>query len=301
LAIRACGPSTVFMIRVAICAPSAAFPRELAAQVQGVAAGFGDVELYFHDQCFAEQGHFAGSDEVRLAALVECANDPMFDAVWFARGGYGSNRIAGDAIARMGPAAHNKLWLGSSDGGYLLGALYRAGIGRPVHAPMPLDVRRDNGDQAIGCVLAWLSGDLGRLEPHLDGRPTVAFNLMTLAMLSGTPLMPDLSGHVVMVEEVSEYLYAVDRLFFHVTEALPKSILGLRLGRVSDIPENDRDFGMTAEEIARHWCERSGMAYLGEADIGHDAGNRIVPFGRTDRDAPLGMAGFALGKPRSWQ
>ena len=139
------------------------------------------------------------------------------------------------------------------------------------------------------------------LEPHLDGRPTAAFNLMTLAMLSGTPLMPDLSGHVVMVEEVSEYLYSVDRLFFHVTEALPKSVLGLRLGRVSDVPENDREFGMTAEEIARHWCARSGIAFLGEADIGHDAANRIVPFGITDREAPLGLSGFSLGKPRSWQ
>ncbi len=289
------------MIRVAICAPSASLPRELATQVTAVAAGFGDVELNFYEQCFAEQGHFAGPDEQRLAALVECANDPNYDAVWFARGGYGSNRIAGDAIARMGPVANGKIWLGSSDGGYLLGALYRAGIGRPVHAPMPLDIKREHGADAIGSVLSWLSGDLGGLEPHLDGRPTAAFNLMTLAMLSGTPLMPDLSGHVVMVEEVSEYLYSVDRLFFHVTEALPKSVLGLRLGRVSDVPENDREFGMTAEEIARHWCARSGIAFLGEADIGHDAANRIVPFGITDREAPLGLSGFSLGKPRSWQ
>lgn len=289
------------MIRVAICAPSAPFTRELAARVSEVANGFGDVELTFHDQCYMEQGHFAGSDAVRLAALVECANDPLYDAVWFARGGYGSNRIAGDAIARMGAAAHRKIWLGSSDGGYLLGALYKAGIGRPVHAPMPLDVKRENGEQAIGNVLSWLSGDLGRLEPSLDGRPTVAFNLMTLAMLTGTTLMPDLSGHVVMVEEVSEYLYAVDRLFFHLAETLPKDVAGLRLGRISDVPDNERDFGMNVDEIARHWCETSGIAFLGSAEIGHDADNRIVPFGVTDREAPLGLAGFTLGKPRSWQ
>ena len=289
------------MIRVAICAPSASLPRELAAEVQRVAASFGDVELTFHDQCFIEQGHFAGSDQQRLDALVECANDANYDVVWFARGGYGSNRIAQDAVARMGPAAQGKIWLGSSDGGYLLGALYRAGIGRPVHAPMPLDIKRDHGADAIAAVLSWLSGDTGQLEPHLDGRPTAAFNLMTLAMLSGTPLMPDLSGHVVMVEEVSEYLYAVDRLFFHVTANLPASVLGIRLGRVSDIPENDREFGMSAEEIARHWCDRSDIPFLGAADIGHDAANRIVPFGVTDRNASLGLAGFTLGKPRSWQ
>ncbi len=43
-----------------------------------------------------------GHDAERLAALLECANDPAFDAVWFAKGGYGSNRIAADAVAQIG-------------------------------------------------------------------------------------------------------------------------------------------------------------------------------------------------------
>ena len=97
-------------------------------------------------------------------------------------------------------------------------------------------------------------------------------------MLCGTDLMPDLTGHVVMVEEVAEHLYAVDRLFFHVTQHL-RGIAGLRLGRLSAVPENDRDFGSGPEEIARDWCGRSGIPFLGSADIGHDAGNKIVPFG----------------------
>ena len=101
---------------------------------------------------------------------------------------------------------------------------------------------------------------------------------MTLSMLCGTPLMPGLAGHVVMVEEVSEHLYAVDRLFFHAIAHLG-GIAGLRLGRVSDVPENDRPFGATAEEIARYWCQRHGVPFLGAADIGHDGDNRIVPFG----------------------
>ena len=101
---------------------------------------------------------------------------------------------------------------------------------------------------------------------------------MTLAMLCGTPLMPGLAGHVVMVEEVSEYLYAVDRLFFHLTAHLG-GVAGLRLGRVSDVPDNDRPFGASAEEIARYWCGQHAIPYLGAADIGHDAANRIVPFG----------------------
>jgi muramoyltetrapeptide carboxypeptidase len=105
-----------------------------------------------------------------------------------------------------------------------------------------------------------------------------AFNLITLAMLSGTQLMPDLSGHVVMVEEVSEHLYSIDRIFFHLAGVLPR-LKGLRLGAVTDVPENHVLFGQTEEEIAQYWCARAGIPYLGRALIGHNSANRVVPFG----------------------
>ena len=269
------------MARIAICAPSTPFTRPDAARVLALArAEFPQHELMFHEQCFAVEGHFAGSDEVRFAALLECSNDSAFDAVWFARGGYGANRIAAEAVAAIGPAACDKTFIGYSDGGTLLAALYRAGIGRPVHAPMPSDIRRAGGEAAIRRVLGWLGGSADGFEASLDDRPTVAFNLMTLAMLVGTELMPDLADHVVMVEEVSEHLYAVDRLLFHLTNHLaPMNIAGLRLGRVSDVPENDRPFGSEPEAMARFWCGRYGIHFLGPADIGHDAANKIVPFG----------------------
>ena len=267
------------MFRIAICAPSAAFTREDAARVTALAAAeFPQVELRFHEQCFATSGHFAGPDALRLDAFLECANDPGSDAVWFARGGYGSNRIAEAAVARLDHAAQDKPFLGYSDGGYLLAGLYRARIGHPVHAPMPADIRREGGEAAVRRSLAYLCGDRSGLEPGLDQHPVVAFNLTTLAMLGGTPLMPGLAGYVVLVEEVSEHLYAVDRLFFHATAHLG-GIAGLRLGRVSDVPENDRPFGATAEEIAGYWCDRHAIPFLGSADIGHDSANRIVPFG----------------------
>jgi muramoyltetrapeptide carboxypeptidase len=265
------------MSRIAICAPSTPISHDVAKRVTTIAAEF-PVEVHFHDQCFLEDGHFAGTDAVRLAALLECANDPSFDAVWFAKGGYGANRIAAAAVANMGKGAEPKTFLGYSDCGYLLAALYRADIGMAVHGPMPVDLRRDGGDEAVRRSLAWLSGNFDGEEASLDGRPAAAFNLMTLAMLCGTELMPDLSDHVVMVEEVGEHLYAIDRLFFHVTQHL-RGVAGLRLGRVSAVPGNDRPFGATPDEIARHWCERSGIAFLGSADIGHDAANKIVPFG----------------------
>ncbi|MET1753916.1 LD-carboxypeptidase [Novosphingobium sp. RD2P27] len=271
------------MTRIAVCAPSTPIARGDAEQVVVLAAGeFPAVELVIHPQCFAVEGHFAGSDAQRLDALVECANDPSFDAVWFARGGYGACRIAEEALPRFGPAARTKTWLGYSDAGYLLGAFYRERIGRSVHAPMLGCIRRKGGVDAVRRVLGYVSGDPSGVEPTLDHHPTVAFNLTTLAMLCGTPLMPGLAGHVVMVEEVSEYLYAVDRLFFHLTAHLG-GIAGLRLGRVSDVPQNDRPFGATPEQIARYWCDRRAIPFLGSADIGHDAANRIVPFGVAER------------------
>ncbi len=267
------------MIRIAICAPSTPFTQDDARRVLDLAAAqFSGVELHFHPQCFAVDGHFAGPDALRLAALLECANDPRMDAVWFARGGYGANRIAEAAVAGMGDAARSKTFLGYSDGGYLLAGLYRHRIGFPVHGPMVADIRREGGTLAAMRSLAYLSGDRSGVEQSIDDRPTVAFNLNTLAMLCGTPLMPDLAGHVVMVEEVAEYLYSVDRLFFHLTAHL-RGIAGLRLGRVSDVPENDRPFGASAEEIARFWCDRHSLPFLGSANIGHDSANMIVPFG----------------------
>jgi len=62
-------------------------------------------------------------------------------------------------------------------------------------------------------------------------------------------------------------------------------IAGLRLGRISDVPVNDRPFGTDEVAIAQDWCRRSGIPYLGRADIGHDAANKIVPFGLETRGA----------------
>lgn len=273
--------------RIAICAPATPITREQAEAVDALArAEYPELELAFHEQCFVQDGHFAGPDEVRLAAFLECANDPQSEAVWFAKGGYGSNRLLPQALDGLGTAARAKTYLGYSDAGFLLGALYREGIGRQVHAPMVVDIRRRGGEAAVRRTLDWLSGGSAGLEQHCGGAPTAAFNLTTLAMLAGTRFMPPLAGHVLMIEEVAEHLYAIDRMLFHLTALLP-GLAGLRLGEVTDVPENDRPFGNDAEGIARDWCKRAGIPYFGRAAIGHGSDNRIVPFGLVE---PLAAA-----------
>lgn len=268
------------MTNIAICAPATPITREQQAALEElVASEFPGHRLTFHDQCFERAGHFAGDDLRRLSALLEFANDPAFDVVWFAKGGYGSNRIAGAAVAQMNRAARTKTYIGFSDAGYLLAALYREGIGQSVHGSMPVSARSEGGREAIRRVLKWLEGDTSGVEPSLDGTtPAVAFNLITLAMIAGTPMMPDLTGHVVMVEEVAEHMYSIDRLFFHLAGTLPR-IAGLRLGAITDVPENYVEFGQSEEDIARFWCARLGVPYLGRALIGHNSANRVVPFG----------------------
>lgn len=269
------------MTRIAICAPATPITREHADALRTlVAEEFPEHRVCFHEQCFDSLGHFAGADVVRMEALVDCANDESFDAVWFAKGGYGSNRIAEQSIEKFKPAARQKSYVGFSDCGYLLGALYRHGIGQSVHGSMPVSARSERGREAVRRVLRWFSGDLAGLEPGLDDRPVAAFNLITLAMMIGTPLMPNLKDHVVIVEEVSEHLYSIDRIFFHLMPNLAaQGVAGIRLGAVTAVPENERPFGQEPEDIARFWCARAGVAYLGRAEIGHTAENRIVPFG----------------------
>ena len=269
-------------VKIGVAAPAGRLVPETAEQVMALAQSrFGDrAAVFFHPQCFRSEGHFAGSDVERAAAVLDIANDAAFDAVWFGRGGYGSGRIAEQALGNLGPAARAKTFLGYSDSGFLLAGLYRDGY-RAVHGPIPHDIRRAGGEAAVLRSLSFLiDGDTSGCEPSLDGRPTVAFNLTILNNLIGTKLLPDLADHVVMIEEVSEHLYAIDRMMVHIASSPSlRNIAGIRLGRVSDIPDNDPPFDQTPEEIVRHWCDVAGIPYLGRADIGHDADNKIVPFG----------------------
>lgn len=270
-------------LRVGIVAPAARLEPSVAASVAALAAGrHPDVELVFHPQCRMSSGHFAGDDAARIAAFIDVANDPSFDALWFARGGYGSCRVAPAALPRLNEAARRKTYLGYSDAGVLLAGLYGMGFAGCAHGPMPADITREGGEAAVGRALDYLAQRAaGTLEPSIvQSDKVAAFNMMTFSQLLGTPLQPDLSGHVLMLEEVSEHMYRIDRSLFHITSnPAIRRVAGIRLGRCSAIPPNDPDFGQTEEEIARHWCGVSGIPYLGRADIGHDAANKIVPFG----------------------
>jgi muramoyltetrapeptide carboxypeptidase len=268
-------------MRIGVVATGKSLGREAMAEpVRALAAAIDPaVEIIFHPQCFESSGHFAGPDERRREAFLEFANDPAFDSIWFGRGGYGTCRVAEQILPRLGAAARAKTYLGYSDAGYLLAGLYREGF-TVAHGPMPGDMA-SQGPDAVERALKWLfRRDSDSLEQGLGDAPAAAFNMIVFSQLLGTPLEPDLTGHVLLLEEVDEYLYEIDRSLYHITSnPSVRRIAGLRLGRCIGAGGNDLDFVESEEDVARRWCKQSGIEWLGRADIGHDRDNKVVPFG----------------------
>jgi muramoyltetrapeptide carboxypeptidase len=261
------------MRTVRVVAPSRTLPKEAAERVLAIASSLGTIDLQFDDQCFASEGHFAGSDKERQAAFLRAANDPKVDAVWFARGGYGACRLLSGVLEKAREAARCKTYLGYSDGGYMLAALSSAGFGQQVHGPMVADVLRPGGEAAAKRALSFLAGE----APNIGAG--YAFNLAVLSSLVATPHCPSFEGHVVMIEEVGEHLYAIDRMLFTVfASGRLRGAEGIKLGRISEVPENDIAFGEDEEAILERWCQAYAVPYLGRAPIGHDTDNQLVAF-----------------------
>lgn len=273
-------------MKIAVMAPANRVDEHALDAVPALAGDYG-VELVIDSQCWASGGGhtWAGPDQYRADTFLKYANDPGFDAIWFARGGYGSNRLLPLIFPHLEEAARHKSYVGYSDMGFLLGALYSAKIGHPVHGPMPIDINRQAGGRECAArSLAWLARrDKTALEPGIvgSGRPAAAFNLSILTALIGTGWLPDLADHDLLVEEVDEHLYRVDRMMFHVANATRLArIASLRLGAIGlPQPDGQADFGHSAEQIGRDWSKAMDVPYRGRALIGHDVANHVVPFG----------------------
>ena len=195
-------------MRIGVVAPARPVSRESSLRMAAfMALTYPGHDIVFHEQCYYEAGHFAGTDEQRAAAFLEYANDPAFDAIWFARGGYGSNRILDMVMPQLNAAAGRKTYMGFSDMGFLLGALYARRIGHPVHAAMASSIGKNDTGEGAGWALGWLiDKDRRALEPSLaDGRPAAAFNLAILTAMIGTKWLPDLTDHVLMIEDCLLY------------------------------------------------------------------------------------------------
>lgn len=273
-------------MKIAVMAPANRVDEHALDALPAIAADYG-VELVIDPQSWASGGGhtWAGPDQQRADTFLKYANDPSVHALWFARGGYGSNRLFPLIFPHLEATAKTKSYIGYSDMGFLLGALYAKKIGKPIHGPMPIDVTRNDNGASVRRTLGWLvKGDKSGLEPGIvgSGRPAAAFNLSILAAMVGTPWLPNLTDHDLLVEEVSEHLYRVDRMMFTLANSTQLSgIASLRVGSVT-LPKADgqADFGQGPDQIAWNWSKLMKVPYQGRALIGHDANNHVVPFGQ---------------------
>jgi Uncharacterized proteins, homologs of microcin C7 resistance protein MccF len=93
------------------------------------------IEADFDERLFASDYIFAGSDELRAQVIQEAMDRDDIDAIWLARGGYGSIRII-DKLDFSHFVKHPKPFIGFSDGTVFHGMMQRLGM-ESIHASMP--------------------------------------------------------------------------------------------------------------------------------------------------------------------
>lgn len=228
--------------------------------------------------------YLAGTDEARAAELEAMLRDPDVRAILVARGGYGLMRI----IDRIDPDVLRrdpKPIVGFSDATVLLAWAARAGVGS-IHAPVVCQLG-DLSDDDTARIVRLLKdpAPLGRqpweLAPigaprtgELRGR-LVGGNLCLLSMLCGTPWQVDPTDAIVLVEEVGEKPYAIDRYLTHLHLAGGlRGAAGALLGDLVRCADEAAGFAVIDERL-----RSVGIAGARGAPIGHGARNAAVPWG----------------------
>ena len=237
-------------------------------------------------QIHDRHGQLAGEDAQRAAALSAGLADPDADILWCARGGYGAARTIRHVQARNA----GKILAGYSDITALFGACGTWGV-LPVHAPMPVDIGKPGGAErlkAAARTLAQIHRDSAvpaagfDLEPVVPGEasgPVMCGNLAVMASLVGTPFELDPKGGILILEDVGEYRYSLDRMIFQLSQSrLSANVSGIVLGDFSDTQDNDVPWGHDIEDIvALHF---PGIPVARGMPVGHGDRNTAVVIGQ---------------------
>ena len=234
--------------------------------------------------------YLAGTDAERLGDLV-AAFDGSWDAVWAVRGGYGLNRLLGqipfERLARVP-------FFGFSDGTGLLNALAARAL-PAVHAPV-LTHLGDTADAASRMHLRRLLFGEGLdplvgtvLCPGVAEGPLLGGNLCVLASLCGTPWQLRGRGAIVVLEEIGEAPYKVDRLLTQLLDAgCLDGVSGLALGAfLGAEPPAEADW--TLRDVLLERLGPLGVPVLAELPIGHGPANRAFRLGVPARLSPDGF------------
>ena len=228
-------------------------------------------------------GFFAGTDLQRSRWLQEALDAPHED-LWMSRGGYGCIRTLQASKAVDGVLSGERrstLW-GFSDGTALLTAWDRRGW--PAwHAPPISQIPRLDDLSRASLELAWKTGQVApilELETQVSGRargPIAGGNLAVLTSLVGTPWVADLRDRIVLLEDVGEAPYAIDRMLTQlILSGAFEGTLGFIIGQFTGLSDRSR------AEAHRVICERLvplGLPMVTGLPVGHEHQNLPLPFG----------------------
>lgn len=235
--------------------------------------------------------YFAGTDTERLAGLQAALDDEEVKAVFLARGGYGSQRIA--PLLRK-PSCGPKPVAGFSDNTALLGFLGREFGWPTLHAPHPREDCPAEFDELLACLADGALPTFAGLKTHSlcsdVTAPVAGGCLSILSATVATACHPVLAGKIVFIEDVAEPPYRVDRMLTHLLQAgsLERS-LAVVFGRLESFGPVGADMG-EMEAVIDDFAAKCAIPVLSGLSAGHVEPNMPLPFG------PLAQLHCAEGK-----
>ena len=271
--------------KIVIAAPARCVLREEMAIAIEWLKEQGFVPVY-DDALFAQHHIFAGSDDFRAAVFQHYLDSEEIEAIWCARGGYGSIRIV-DRLDFSKFLEHPKWLVGFSDITVFHGKLNRLGV-PTLHASMPFyfanktpEAKQSLYDALTGKPLqyAFSSHPLNRCgEAEAE---VVGGNLSVLIGLMGSETFPETDGKILFIEEVDEYIYHIDRMMHCLKRAGKLDRLkGLIVGGLTQIKDNTHPFGMTAEQVIAEAVSEYDYPVCFGFPAGHFDDNRALFFGQ---------------------
>ena len=271
--------------KIAIAAPARKVtPEEMKFAINWLKEN-GFVPIY-DDRLFAEHYIFAGDDDFRASVLQKYLDDDSIEAIWLAKGGYGSIRII-DKLDFTHFLQHPKWIIGFSDTTVFHGKLNRLGC-PSIHASMPycFDNKTIEAQQSLFDVLTGkpLQYEFPSHPLNRKGKMTceiVGGNLSVLYGMIGSDSFPDTDEKILFIEEVDEYIYHIDRMM-HALKRAGKlaNLKGLIVGGLTQIHDNPDPFGMTVEEVIADAVNDYGYPVCFGFPAGHFSDNRALVFGQ---------------------
>jgi muramoyltetrapeptide carboxypeptidase len=233
---------------------------------------------------------FAGTDAERAADLQEALNDPEIKALFCARGGYGTARIIDRIDFDM--FRKNPKWIvGFSDVTVLHAHLNSLGF-ETMHAVMPILYGRVEYQRSVSELKNVLFGKppVYHISSHKLNKDGVSEgrlaggNLTILHTLLNTSSLFDFTDKILLIEDVGENLYHIDRMMVHFKRTGKLSILkGLIAGHFTDMKDNEIPFGKSAYEIILDAVREYNYPVAFGFPSGHEANNLPVICGRNVR------------------